>query len=213
MQQASVTQPRTRLFLIVEDDELVARALHKIIRPFGDVVIAADFDDARRHIEDESRGWTAMLIDKSLPGGSGIDLLPLARQRWPLMPIVLMTGFNEDAAVNVAHDLGVAYVTKPWTPERVRRFASQAASRLTRHEFDLRIIQVVDVWAQTRGLSLAETDILRRASLGETQEEIAVARQASEETVRKQIAGLRLKLGCGSLHDAVLRVLREACGP
>jgi DNA-binding CsgD family transcriptional regulator len=83
---------------------------------------------------------------------------------------------------------------------------------MTRHEFDVRIIQVVDVWAQTRGLSLAETDILRRASLGETQEEIAKAREASEETVRKQSAALRLKLGCESLHEAVLRVLREACG-
>jgi DNA-binding NarL/FixJ family response regulator len=213
MQHASVNQPETRLFLIVEDEELVVAALRKIIRPFGDAAVASDFAAAKRLIEDKSRSWVAMLIDKNLPGGSGVDLLPLARRLWPLLPMVLMTGFNDDAAVNVAHDLGVAYVTKPWTPERVRRFASQAASRLTRHQFDLRIIQVVDVWAHTRGLSPAETDILRRASLGETQEEIATARKASEETVRKQIAGLRLKLGSGSLHDAVLRVLREACGP
>ena len=213
MQHASsVTGPGSRLFLVVDDEELVVSSLRRIIRPFGDVVVASDFADGKRLIEDATRDWTAMLIDKNLPGGSGVDLLPIARRRWPLLPVVLMTGYNDDVAVNIAHDLGVAYVTKPWTPERVRRFVSEAASRLTRPEFDLRIIQVVNVWAQTRGLSLAETDILRRASLGETQEEIAAAREASEETVRKQIAGLRLKLGCGSLHDAVLRVLREACG-
>jgi DNA-binding NarL/FixJ family response regulator len=203
----------TRIFLIVEDDDLVVRALRKIIKPFGDVVVATDFANGKRIIEGDDRAWTAMLIDKSLPGGSGIDLLPLARIRWPILPIVLMTGYNDDAAANAAHDLGVAYVTKPWTPERVRRFASQAASRLTRPEFDVRILQVVDAWAQTRGLSLAQTDILRRASLGETPEEIAVARDVAEETLRKQIAGLRTKLGCGSLNEAVLRVLREACGP
>lgn len=204
----------TRIFLIVEDEDLVVRALRKIIRPFGDVVVATDYAQARRIIEEgDDRGWTAMLIDKTLPGGSGLDLLPIARRRWPLLPIVLMTGFNDDAAANAAHDLDVAYVAKPWTPERVRRFVSHAASRLARHEFDARIIRVVDVWAQTRGLSLAETDILRRASLGETQDEIAVARDVADETLRKQIAVLRQKLGCGSLQDAVLRVLREACGP
>lgn len=202
-----------RIFLIVDDDDLVVRALRKIIRPFGDVVVATDFASAKRIIEGDDRAWTAMLIDKSLPGGSGIDLLPLARRRWPILPVVLMTGYNDGEAANAAHDLGVAYVSKPWTPERVRRFASQAASRLSRDEFDVRIIQVVDAWAQTRGLSLAQTDILRRASLGETPEEIAAARDVAEETLRKQIAGLRSKLGCGSLNEAVLRVLREACGP
>lgn len=207
------TAASTRLFLIVEDDDLLVRTLSKAIEPFGEVLIATSFAEARRILEHEDRTWTAMLIDKKLPDGSGVDLLPLARRRWPLLPMVLMTGYNDDEAVNAAHDLGVAYVTKPWTPERIRRFVSLAASRLTLDEFDLRVIQVVDVWAQTRGLSPAETDILRRASLGETQEEIAVARAASEETVRKQIAALRLKLGCGSLHEAVLRVLREACGP
>jgi DNA-binding NarL/FixJ family response regulator len=207
-----LTAPSTRFFLIVDDDDLVVRSLRKIIRPFGDLVVAIDFVSARRILEGEDRGWTAMLIDKSLPGGSGIDLLHIARRRWPILPIVLMTGYNDDLAANSAHDLGVAYVTKPWTPERVRRFVSQAASRLTRHEFDGRIIQVVDAWAQTRGLSVAQTDILRRASLGETPEEIATAREASEETVRKQIASLRSKLGCASLNEAVLRVLREACG-
>lgn len=211
--EPSSTAPSTRIFLVVEDDDLVVRSLRKIIRPFGEVVVATDYASAKGFIEGNSRDWTAMLVDMKLPDGSGLDLLPLARRRWPLLPMVLMTGYNDDAAVNAAHDLGVAYVAKPWTPERVRRFVSQAASRLTRHEFDLRIIRVVDVWSQTRGLSPAETDILRRASLGETQEEIAGARKASEETVRKQIAALRLKLGCNSLHQAVLRILREACGP
>lgn len=208
-----MTAPSTRIFLIVEDDDLVVRALRKIIRPFGRVVVATDFGSAKGIIEGDRDSWTAMLVDKVLPGGSGIDLIQLARRRWPILPIVLMTGYNDDAGANAAHDLGVAYVAKPWTPERVRRFVSQAASRLKRHEFDLRIIQVVDAWAETRGLSVAQTDILRRASLGETPEEIAKARDASEETVRKQIAGLRSKLGCASLNEAVLRVLREACGP
>lgn len=212
MLMASGTAPSTRLFLIVEDDDLVVRTLRKLIRPFGEVVVATDFAQGKRAIEN-GQSWTAILVDKKLPGGSGVDLLPLARKRWPLVPIVLMTGFNDDDSANAAHDHDVAYVAKPWTPARVRRFVSHAASRLSLHEFDLRITRVVDTWAKTRGLSPAETDILRRACLGETQEEIATGRDASEETVRKQIAALRLKLGSRSLHEAVLRVLREACGP
>jgi two-component system, LuxR family, response regulator FixJ len=200
------------LFLVVDDEQLVAKSLRKMIAPFGDVVVAGDLAEGKRLIGDRSRSWTALFIDKMLPDGSGLELIGFARDRYPLLPILLVTGHNDREATNTALGLRVQVMEKPFEPELVRRFAAEATSRLTREEFDLRIVQVVDVLARTRRLSAAEADILLRKALCQTQNEIALARGASEETVRKQTASLRLKLGASAVEEAVLHVLREACG-
>jgi DNA-binding CsgD family transcriptional regulator len=59
-------------------------------------------------------------------------------------------------------------------------------------------------------ISAAESEILRRASLGEDRVQVAKARGVSEETIHKQITSLLLKLECRTLHAAVERVLRDA---
>lgn len=207
-----MSAPRRGIFLVVDDEALVAKSLRRTIAPFGDVVVAGDFAEGKRLIADRSRKWTALVIDRKLPGGSGLDLLELARERYPLLPILLVTGHNNREATNTALGLHVRVMEKPCEPELLRRFAAEAVSRLTGEEFDARIAQVVDVLARTRHLSGAEADILLRKALCQTQKEIATERGASEETVRKQIAIIRLKLGCPSVEEAVLRVLREACG-
>jgi DNA-binding NarL/FixJ family response regulator len=212
MLKASVSTPRRGLFLVVDDEQLVAKSLRKMIAPFGDVVVAGDFAEGMRLADDRSRHWTALLIDRMLPDGSGLDLIAHARDRYPLLPILLVTGHNDRDATNTSLGLHVHVMEKPCEPELVRRFAAEAVSRLTGEEFDHRISQVVDVLTRTRHLSAAEADILLRKALCQTQHEIALARSASEETVRKQTASLRLKLGNVSVEEAVLRVLREACG-
>ena len=198
-------------FLVVEDEEEVARhALIPLISPFGDVTLIEDFGPAKRLIEKGAEEWTGVLVDVRLPGGSGLALLGLARARWPLVPAMLMTGYNDDKAANTAFDLRADYVIKPWKAQRIRRFASDALARLERSPLDRRIQHVVDVWDRTFLLSDAESDILRRAALGEERSVIASSRKVSEETIHKQVTSLLLKVRCKTLHAAVEAVLREA---
>src|SRR5579872_6977652 len=108
-------------FLVVEDEEEVARlALIPLIRPYGDITLIEDYGPAERLIEKGAEEWTGVLMDVRLPGGSGLALLRLARVRWPLVPAMLMTGYNDDKAANTAFDLRADYVIKPWKAQRIR---------------------------------------------------------------------------------------------
>ncbi len=201
-------------FLVVEDDESVAReAIVPLLRPFGESTVVGDFQEGKRQLDGSKGEWTGVVLDVRLPGGSGLALLRVARPRWPLMPIMLITGFNEDKAANAAFDLRAEYVIKPIKPQRIRRFARDALGRVERPPLDRRIQHVVDVWDLTFLLSDAESDILRRAASGDDRATIASARGVSEETIHKQVTGLLLKVGRKTLHAAVEAVLREAARP
>ena len=86
--------------LLVEDSELVTDALRILLESTGRrVSIAATVAAAR--VEIESDPPDVILLDLTLPDGSGLDVARFARQRIPAAVILAMTG-HDDPAVDAA---------------------------------------------------------------------------------------------------------------
>jgi DNA-binding NarL/FixJ family response regulator len=196
-----MTRPR---FLVVDDDELVQRALGRVVCRYGEMVTASALQEALALLSDGS-AWNAFLFDVQLPDGSGLDLLAKARATYPVTPAMILTGSNEDAAANAAYDLRAHYVIKPVVTGRIEQFLRDAMR-------DNSISLVLQAWRIRYGLSEAEADLLGRTALGESRRAIAAARDTSAETIKKQIAHLLGKTGDDSLHAAAERLLRDVAG-
>jgi CheY-like chemotaxis protein len=66
-----------------------------------------------------------IFADVRLTGAmDGVDLAWEVRQRWPTLPVVLMSGQPCQRARELPS--GVAYVSKPWQPLNILLLAEQA---------------------------------------------------------------------------------------
>jgi CheY-like chemotaxis protein len=75
----------------------------------------------------------AIILDHEMPGDWGLEILPALRQRWPSIPIVIITAFGGPKARETATRLGAAaYLDKPFRVADllaiVRRVAPALAS-------------------------------------------------------------------------------------
>jgi CheY-like chemotaxis protein len=57
----------------------------------------------------------AIILDHEMPGDWGLEILPTLRQRWPAIPVVIITAFGGPKARETATRLGAAaYLDKPF---------------------------------------------------------------------------------------------------
>ena len=124
--------PSSGTILLVEDDEMLARSISRILEGSGyDVVHARDGEAAIDSVR--SRSFDAVLSDLNLPGAGGVEVLTAARAADPGLPLMLMTGDPTEAAEEAAIDLGViGYLIKPTSRALLTRTLQRAtASRRT----------------------------------------------------------------------------------
>lgn len=119
--------------LVVEDDEILRSAIETGLAMSGAAVDAVDtVEDARAAFD----AWTydAVVLDISLPDGSGLDLLQAWRQQGSTMPVLMLTARN--ATRDRIHGLDVGaddYLGKPFDLDelsaRLRAIARRSHGR------------------------------------------------------------------------------------
>jgi CheY-like chemotaxis protein len=114
--------------LLVEDDAAVREMAHGLLTEFG-ARVATDPDGAtaRRRLE-QGDDFDLLLSDIVMPGGvSGIELAGFAAQRYPLMAIVLTTGYAGDRLQGAkASDLPWPVLRKPFRSDQLADVLVQA---------------------------------------------------------------------------------------
>jgi PAS domain S-box-containing protein len=107
---------RPARILLVEDNPQVAELAAAILAEWGhSVVRVGDASEALRKLEEDDR-FDLMFSDVVMPGGmNGLDLARLIRRRWPSLPVVLATGYNE--AAGNPEDEGFPLLRKPYRME------------------------------------------------------------------------------------------------
>ncbi|MBU0565772.1 MAG: response regulator [Gammaproteobacteria bacterium] len=116
-----------RTVLLVEDDNAVRPLLESALEDFGyRVHLAAD---SQRALEVAAGldSLDLLLTDVGLPGLNGRQLAEMLQQRRPGLPVVLITGYAEQAATRVdCLAPGMHLMTKPFTLELLAETVSRA---------------------------------------------------------------------------------------
>jgi CheY-like chemotaxis protein len=101
------------LIAVVDDDEGVRRALGRLLRSLGYEAIA--FVSGEEFLGSLPGRWPdCALMDLHLPGMNGIEILQSLQKNFRVIPVIVMTGFNEPGTRKKCLAAGAAdYLTKP----------------------------------------------------------------------------------------------------
>lgn len=196
-------------FLLVEDHDLGARAVARLLSRFGEVRVAATIAEAQSLLTDPGP-WAGLLIDVRLPDGDGLDIVAQVREQDARVPILVMTGGDDRRGTNRAQSLDAEFAFKPLDDTNLLHFAERACARLLVD--DRAVAAVITHRARESGLTPREVEVLSLvvASDGSPRTSAAEALGVSENTAKVHIAAILRKTGHGRLADLVQSILREA---
>jgi len=105
--------------LIADDHAIVREGLKQILAEVADMKVcaeAASGDEALKMIR--ANGWDVMLLDISMPGKNVLELIKLAKQQNPHLPILILSMYPEDQyAIRMLQAGADGYLTKESAPD------------------------------------------------------------------------------------------------
>jgi two-component system response regulator HydG len=112
--------------LVVDDETAILETLEILFRGEGyDVVMADSGPKALAALEDEKPDL--VLTDVRMPGASGLDVLSVARQVDPEMPVILMTAqASLQSAVRAVNEGAYYYLQKPFANDELLAICRRA---------------------------------------------------------------------------------------
>ena len=107
--------------LVVEDQDGVRRITTKILRVYGyQILEAANGDEACRSRQTHRGDIHLLLTDVVLPGMNGKELSQRLRMVRPNLKVLFTSGYTSEViAGRGVLDYGVAYIAKPFAPDRL----------------------------------------------------------------------------------------------
>jgi DNA-binding NtrC family response regulator len=106
--------------LVVDDDDQMRALLRRTLEDDGYEVAELN---RGTHVLDTLRGdpFDLVILDKEMPGVTGLDLLPALRHEFPRVPVVLVTAFGGRQVAGRAIRMGAAsYLEKPFRLAQLR---------------------------------------------------------------------------------------------
>jgi PAS domain S-box-containing protein len=111
--------------LVVEDEAAVRRLAVKVLERAGCRVLAAENGVRALEVFDAHEGpLDLVLTDLVMPDMGGRDLAARLRKRRPDLPVVFMSGYDEDLVSDMAGDID--FLSKPFTPTTLARCVAGA---------------------------------------------------------------------------------------
>ncbi len=105
--------------LVVDDEETVCHACHRIFAPQGFGVTTSSNSREGLSLAAE-KDYDAILLDIKMPVMDGIEFLEQLRKTKPGVPVIFITGYPNPPTWESAMRLGtVDYVVKPFTPNEI----------------------------------------------------------------------------------------------
>ena len=116
------------LILVVDDDDPVRVMLARLLGTQGySVVQASNATQARTVLSEEKPAL--VISDIVMPGESGIELRQTIAERWPDLPVILISGYSaEGPAEFAARTPNTWFVQKPFAADQLLSLIEQMLS-------------------------------------------------------------------------------------
>lgn len=201
---------------LVDDQTLMREGLRKLLELTHDIEVVAEAADASEATATITRVQPdVVLLDVRMPRRSGIDVLRTLRDGARLPPTILLTTFDDDAALLEGIRCGArGFLLKDVSLDDLTRAIREVAAggTLMRPAVTERILrtagqvsQAFDATDTPERLTPRETEALRLMAGGHSNRDIAGALGTTEGTVKNHVSNILLKLGVKSRTQAVLK--------
>src|SRR5713101_6309239 len=109
--------------LIVDDHAVVRRGLKQIVTEESDMTVVGEAESAQEGIElIRKQDCDIVILDITMPGRSGIDILKELKQEYPKRPVLILSMYPEEQYAVRALKAGAAgYITKASAPDELVR--------------------------------------------------------------------------------------------
>ncbi|MFH1852676.1 MAG: response regulator transcription factor [Candidatus Neomarinimicrobiota bacterium] len=192
---------------IVDDHALIREGIKRIVLNTDDMQIVGEAGDGQellRSIADDSFGIDVLLLDISLPGRNGIDILKQVKSLRPALAVLMLSIMSEEEYALRALRAGAAgFMRKESTPDelidairKIHGGGKYISATLAEKLIDL--TRDGDVITHHQQLSDRELQVLGQISAGKTISEIARDLSLSVKTISNLRLRLLKKMGMSS---------------
>ena len=118
---------RALRILLVEDNAQVAEVAVSVMVERGHMVVSTGSAPEALDVLNSGQPFDLILSDLVMPGGmNGLDLAQRVRSRWPALPVLLATGYSDQAARALKE--GFPLISKPFEPSALLLAIERAGS-------------------------------------------------------------------------------------
>lgn len=107
--------------LIADDHAVVREGLKRILHEIPEVEVAGETETGEETLKRLfSEEWDLVILDLSLPGSSGLEILKIVKHKQPKLPVLILSMHSEDQfAVRVLKAGASGYLTKESAPDEL----------------------------------------------------------------------------------------------
>lgn len=206
--------------LIADDHAIVRRGLKQILTETADMVVAGEAHNGQELLEKmRSDQWDVIVLDISMPGRGGLDILKQLKSERPKLPVLMLTIHPEDQyAVRVLRAGASGYLTKESAPdhlvEAIRKVA-RGGKYISPHLAERLAFNLESISERPlhEALSDREFQVLRLIASGKTVKEIGEELSLSVKTIStyrtRILEKMRMKNNAEMTHYAIQQKLVE----
>jgi len=206
--------------VIIADDHAIVRCgLRQIFAMTTDIVVVSEASQSAEVLDQCKRiACDVLLLDLTMPGTSGVELLRCLREERPALPILILSMHNEGQIVARALKVGAAgYVTKGSEPEvlfaAIRKVA--AGGRFIDPALVDNVVFGIDgiIDFPHDALSKRELQVLKMLAAGSSLGDIAERLHVSPKTISTHKIRLMRKLGIDNNADLIRYAMKHGMSP
>ncbi|TCQ82218.1 LuxR family two component transcriptional regulator [Ochrobactrum sp. BH3] len=203
-------------FIIADDHPLFRGALRQVLSSLpeeAEILEVGDFDAAKKLVV-ERDDIDLLLLDLTMPGGTGLSGLVTLKALQPALPIIIVSGTDDAATIRHAVELGASgFISKSASMETIGEavHAVIAGDIWTPSDIDLDQAHDPEIEAlinKIRTLTPQQTRVLTMLAEGLLNKQIAYELNVSEATVKAHVSAVLQKLGVDSRTQAVILLSR-----
>ena len=206
---------------LVDDHALVRAGFRRILEDSEEFEVVGEAGDAKRAIEAIERLQPrSVLMDISLPDGSGIEATQTLHEAHPDCLIVMLSQYDRVHFVEDALRAGASgYLLKTADADEFRAGLRSVleGNRSLSPEVANQLVQGLRSSGNAQGgqarLTKRESEVLKLVAEGLSSKEIASSLSISPRTAETHRANLMNKLGLGSVAELVRLAIREGFVP
>ena len=176
--------------LVADDHAIVRRGLKLILSEEFERVVVGEAQNGKELIEQiEKDDWEVVVLDITMPGRSGLDLLKEIKRLRPQLPVLILSMHSEDQFAVRAFKAGASgYMTKEKAPEELVKAIKKvlAGGKYVSATLAETLVSGLEVDTDKpayESLSDREYQVLRMIASGKTVKEIADELSLSMKTI------------------------------